>query len=125
MSVFTALESAVLEAICEAQPSGGDQLRECLRRAKLTRRENTGHGFYTHFSVGSPTWSPDELRLLDGPIAHMLDMGDGMIMGFILWFEDGAPDCLEGFQYGDALGDTLDLKERDLAKLAFSNLSWS
>lgn len=52
----------------------------------------------------------------------MLAMGDGMIMGFILWCENGYPQSLEGFQYGDAKGDTVDLKTYDLATLMFSHI---
>ena len=40
-----------------------------------------------------------------------------MIMGFVLWGTDGRPDCLEGFQNGDAEGRTVDLRGHDLHAL--------
>jgi hypothetical protein len=42
-----------------------------------------------------------------------------LIMGFILWIEDGFPDCLEGYQYGTSSGHEIDLKTFDLKDLAF------
>ncbi|MCR6658573.1 MAG: hypothetical protein NVV72_04225 [Asticcacaulis sp.] len=120
MTAFTSLEIAVLAAICNSQvPS----LRALLDTAQMTERENTGHGFYTSFSIDRrlpPVQTPH--RLINGPVAHMNNMGEGMIMGFILWLEDGYPECLEGFQYGDSLGNTIDLKARDLTTLTFTQL---
>ncbi|MGN6208640.1 hypothetical protein [Asticcacaulis sp.] len=117
---FTSLEIAVLAAICDGQvPS----LSALLDSAEVTERENTGHGFYTSFSVDHEQPPvPISNRLLDGLIAHMSDMGEGMIMGFILWLEDGYPDCLEGFQYSDNQGNTVDLKTYDLTVLAFTHV---
>ncbi|MFT4074264.1 MAG: hypothetical protein QM647_01950 [Asticcacaulis sp.] len=119
MTGFTSLEIAVLTAIS----SGHAALGALLDTAQITERENTGHGFYTSFSVDrhiSALQMPD--RQLNGPNAYMNDMGAGMLMGFILWFEDGYPDCLEGFQYSDSQGNTVDLKTRDLTTLTFMRL---
>ncbi len=54
----------------------------------------------------------------------MLDMGEGMLMGFLLWHSDGYPDCLEGYQYCDDFGNEVDLKQRPLELLKFSKLQW-
>ena len=119
MTGFTSLEIAVLAAISSSQ----NPLSALLDTADVTERKNTGHGFYTSFSVDRrlpPSQTPH--RLINGPIAHMNNMGDGMIMGFILWFEDGYPDCLEGFQYSDTQGNTVDLKSYDLICLSFTRL---
>ena len=125
MPAFTELESAVLKAICDHLEDFGDHLRVVLATAQVAERDNTGHGFYTRFSVDQkPPLPALSGRLLDGPVAHMDDMGEDMQMGFILWFEDGYPDCLEGFQYGDSKGETVDLKLRDLRELTFASLAW-
>jgi len=119
MTGFTSLEIAVLAAIGSSQ----NVLHALLDTANVTERENTGHGFYTSFSVDRrlpPVQMPH--RQIDGPIAHMNNMGDGMIMGFILWLDDGYPDCLEGFQYSDNQGNTVDLETRDLTTLNFTRL---
>jgi hypothetical protein len=122
---FTHLERAILDAICDSQGEGADSLRSLLSDARPLERDNTGHGFYTTLEVGRdrPALAAKP-GLLDGPIAHMLDMGAGMMMGFILWFDSGYPNCLEGYQYCDNSGDTVDLRERDLASLSFSRLEW-
>jgi hypothetical protein len=123
---FTQLESAILDAICESELENPAGLKMLLDSAELTERDNTGHGFYTRFDVSRdrPALSPKS-NPLDGPIAHMVDLGEGMLMGFLLWFSDGYPNCLEGYQYGDKSGKTVDLRQRDLAALDFSKLDWA
>ncbi|MDC7677245.1 hypothetical protein [Asticcacaulis machinosus] len=123
MSDFTPLETAVLDNICADYGDFGETLRALLASAKVSERDNTGHGFYTTIIVNKtlPAIAP-ELARIDGPDAHMLGMGEGMIMGFILWCENGYPQSLEAFQYGDAKGDTIDLKQYDLSALRFSHI---
>lgn len=123
MDDFTTLERAVLEAICAARPQDGAALRRLLATARVLGRDNTGHGFYTSFRV-SPDLPPlrTEARGIGGPLAWMESMGDGNAMGFVLWFEDGRPDGLEGFQHGDTGGATVDLRQRDLSGLTVSRL---
>ena len=117
---FTSLEIAVLAAICEGQPAA---MRDFIETAEVTDRENNGHGFYTLFSVDRARPALQmPLRMINGPDAHMNDMGDGMTMGFILWLDHGYPNCLEGFQFGDATGETVDLKQYDLHALTFTRL---
>jgi hypothetical protein len=123
MQGFTSLEWAILAAICDATPELGPSVRRMLDTAKVTERDNTGHGFYTSFDVARSI-PPLNVGLLDGPFAHMRDMGLGMTMGFILWFEAGYPDCLEGYQNCDDSGETVDLKTRSLDALAFERLEW-
>ncbi|THD73180.1 hypothetical protein [Phenylobacterium sp.] len=94
-SEFRQLERAVLGAASEAELENPAGLRLLLDSARLIERHNTGHGFNTRFNVYgdhsalAPTSNP-----LNGPIAHMVDMGEGMVMGFLLWFADGYPSCL-------------------------------
>jgi hypothetical protein len=126
MSEFTHLERAILDAICSAQWEGSAALNTLLASARVIERDNTGHGFNTRFHVGTdhPALAPTS-NPLNGPIAHMIDMGQGMLMGFLLWFSDGYPNCLEGYQYGDESGNQVDLRQRDLATLSFGQLDWA
>ena len=48
---FTALERAVLDAICEMYSSDREILEAQLSTATLINRENSGTGFYTRFKV--------------------------------------------------------------------------
>jgi hypothetical protein len=115
MAEFTNLERAILKAICDGQ----DSLDTLITTADVTNRDNTGHGFYTRFDVDRA--QPAMLlpkRLLDGPNVQVQVGDEVLLMGFILWFEGGYPDCLEGFQYGTTSGDNIDLKKKDLAELA-------
>lgn len=113
MNMLTSLESAVLAAIA-------DQLRgkvreiflDQLSRLTVSRRENTGAGFFTYFSLNNT--SDDELpNLLDLHVeAEINGVKDGL--GFILWIKDGHMDNLEGYTL--ALDSTEGL---DLANLNF------
>lgn len=80
---FTALERAVLRAICDAHPKDRAALEVQLSTATVLNRENTGAGFYTRFSVkrASNTAIEGE-RLRRGPAARIDGLEHGM--GFIL-----------------------------------------
>ena len=98
-------------------------LREALSKALVISRDNTGHGFYTAFRTTAPqdgAW----VHMIDGPCARMLDMGEDAVMGFILWCSERGPTTLEGFQFGDSAGDTVDLRTRDLGALRFSEIAY-
>jgi hypothetical protein len=122
-TTFTPLEAAVLDATCQDYDEYGVLLRALLASARIASRENTGHGFYTEIEVRRdlPPVHPDCAQM-ECPIGHMLDMGEGMLMGFLLWLDHGYPTTLEGFQYGDKTGATVDLKRYDLASLRASSL---
>jgi hypothetical protein len=99
-SPFTPLERAVLDAICDKHPADRSALEAQLSTAILTNRENTGCGFFTHFVVDKSSSGPiGGERLRDGPPAQVEGVKHGM--GFILWFEEGYADCLEGYAFGD------------------------
>jgi hypothetical protein len=121
---FTHLEKSVLDAICDAQSSALPGLAEVLSTAVVVSRENTGHGFYTNFRAASGTYQLTWPRPIAGPNARMIGLGDDARMGFLLWCSEDEPNSLEGFQYGDTNGQTVDLKALDLASLRFSELEW-
>jgi hypothetical protein len=112
-SIFTPLECAVLDAICEAHPADRTALEAQLSTATLSSRENTGGGFYTHFSVDLSASTPIAApRLRNGPSAKVDGVTYGM--GFILWLEKGYADCLEGYTFDDST------TELDFATVGFS-----
>lgn len=118
MSEFTDLERTVFDAICGDRPDVAEQLRNFLSDARLSERDNTGHGFYTSFDVVKnmpPIDWPE--RILDGPDGEISVGNETLLMGFILWLEGGYPNCLEGFQYGTPAGADIDLKAVDLTTL--------
>jgi hypothetical protein len=92
---FNELERAVLNAICEAHEDLS-QLRALLETAKVTSRDNTGHGFFTYFDTDfgiPPLQSP--LRHVTGPDRWVKVDQTNAPMGFILWLANGRPDCIE------------------------------
>jgi hypothetical protein len=99
-SIFTPLESAVLSATCEMHPEDQVALKAQLSTATLSSRQNSGHGFYTRFSVDHGSSTPVKgPQLKNGPMARIDGLKHGM--GFILWLEKGYANCLEGFGYGE------------------------
>lgn len=83
----------------------------------MLERHTTGHGFLTSFDVdrSRPEVVVPE-RHLDGPNVEIMVGDQALMMGFILYLEDGYPDCLEGFQYARTGGD-IDLHSENLDKL--------
>ena len=99
-STFTLLEQALLQAICEGYPADRTALEAQLSTAAFGRRENTGCGFFTHFTVDRSSSTPlTGERLRNGHPARVDGMTYGL--GFILWLEDGYANCLEGYCFGD------------------------
>ncbi|PYJ09088.1 MAG: hypothetical protein DMF06_11070 [Verrucomicrobia bacterium] len=101
VSTLTPLESAVLEALL--QPSGDpfDALRQQLAHASVAKREFSGVGFFTHFSL--PTDARIRRDLSDcqlGSIgADIAGLQHGA--GFLLFVRDGVVSFLEGFSYDE------------------------
>lgn len=121
---ITQLEGAVLEAICTAHGESLPALAAFLSNPSVVTRENTGHGFYTHFETMHIDAALAWPQPMDGPIARMVNMGKDALMGFLLW-SSADHATLEGFQYGSATGATVDLTTRDLEDLRFTELYWS
>jgi hypothetical protein len=115
---FTGLERTVFAQMCDAEPGVAEWLGALLATARLTERDNTGHGFYTTFEV-ERVLPPVAMQMVDAPNAEIGVGDEVLIMGFVLWLKDGHPDCLEGFQYGTLAGDDLDLKATGLDDLVW------
>jgi hypothetical protein len=106
---FTALEQAVLSAICEMHPGDRAALETQLASATVRRRDNTGAGFYTKIGVEHASDAAIRgQRLRNGPEAKIVGLDYGM--GFILWFKDGFADSLEGFSNGAESTKAIDLE---------------
>lgn len=120
MLEFTNLERTVLNVICDEHQEIAGQLRQLFGTARLSERDNTGHGFYTWFDTDK-TMPPLDWpqRLVRGPNAEVSVGGETLLMGFILWLEGGYPNCLEGFQYCTPSGDDIDLKATGLEHIAW------
>lgn len=130
MTAFTNLETAVLSLVCETDGKqlSRDQrqlLQLLLTTAKVTERDNTGHGFYTTFEVDRALPKLEGVGMIDAPSMKMDGLGEGSILGFILWAEDGYPATLEGFQCGDETGRNVDLHDYDLGGLRSIESAWN
>jgi hypothetical protein len=106
---FTALERAVLAAICEIYSADQEALKAQLSTATIRRRENTGAGFFTDFEVQRDATAPvGGRRLREGPEARIEGLKYGM--GFILWLKEGYANSLEGYAYGPERTDGIALE---------------
>lgn len=102
-STFTALERAVLQAICEAYPADRLALGAQLSTVRSLSRENTGAGFYTRFSVQrSPETAISGERVRRGPAVRVDGLQHGL--GFLLWLDEGFASCLEAYSFGENTG---------------------
>jgi len=99
-SNFTPLEKAVFVAICEMHLADRVALDMQLASAAVTRRENTGAGFYTDFEVERTSPPTIEHGPLGGPEAKIDGLEHGM--GFLLWLANGYAKCLEGYCYDES-----------------------
>ena len=98
---FTSLEQSVLKVICEMYPQDRAALESQLASATLLRRENTGAGFYTYFTVAPPpAIAILGKRIRPGPTAKVGGLQYGM--GFILWLKEGCVECLEGYSHDES-----------------------
>lgn len=94
------LERQVMDMLLRGDHPILTVLRAQLAVASVSSREFTGVGFFTKFAV-----PPTIPRLAVGRLAPLGDVNadvPGMQhgAGFVLFFKDGALDCLEGFSYG-------------------------
>ena len=55
---FTPLETRVLDLIGLSSGQLVEPLRALVQRAQVTKRDNTGHGFYTRMSIEEPVEPP-------------------------------------------------------------------
>ena len=112
MVQFTALERAVVEQICK-ESSERAALERQLATATVTRRKNTGTGFFTYFTVdrnGPPLTS--RLRVL-GNVAATIAGFESPLLIALFMSKDGYANMLEATAAGDSTAGL------DLATIGF------
>ena len=98
---LTPLERAILEAICERNPSDRAALEAQFAAATVRSRENTGVGFFTHFAVErSSVPAIGGANPRGGPETKIDGLRNGM--GFVLFLDEGYANFLEGYTYGES-----------------------
>lgn len=101
-SIMTLLEKEVMKLLLDGANPALAVLRQQLEYARVAKRENTGVGFYTKFTI------PENVRRLDDGksfkigdvVAEIEGLKHGA--GFLLFVTDGALDELEGYCYDEA-----------------------
>lgn len=109
MTHFTQMETAALQAIFAEIPAVSSDLQRQLGRATVTKRENTGGGFFTEIAVpedARPVECPTVLGYATQARVEGLEHG----LGFVLFMEDGKLHLLEGYAWGPESTASLDLK---------------
>lgn len=108
MSAFTDLEVAALRAIFAETAEIAPALERQFEAAEVTKRENTGSGFFTEMRVASDApavESPSVLGYATQARINGLERG----FGFVLFLETGKLHMLEGFAWGAESTHDLDL----------------
>lgn len=94
MMEFTALELAALQAIFSETPELLEALDRQLQGANVTRRQNTGGGFFTDISVADEILAVVSQRVLGNNVyADVNGLQHGV--GLILFMEGGKLALLE------------------------------
>lgn len=99
---FNALERAVLEDICRQQADERGVLESQLATATVTRRENTGDGFFTYFAVdrsGPPLTS--RWRVVGNVAAAIVGFERPLLIALFM-DKDGYAHMLEATAAGDS-----------------------
>ena len=104
---FTALERAVLEEICK-QADQREVLERQLATARLTRRENTGDGFFTYFTVDRNSPALTSRWRVVGNVAAAIEGFERPLLIALFMNKEGYADMLEGTAAGDSTA-TIDL----------------
>ena len=108
--------------------AGDDPILKLLRRqyenARVDQRNFTGKGFFTHLIIPSNTPRLNISRLIIDDVYGLIN--DNNHVGFIMFINDGALSCLEGYTYENEWPDQVinyeltyeeEKKQRNLKKL--------
>jgi hypothetical protein len=99
MATFTKLETAVLRAIFAETPELEDALNQQLAAAIVTKRENTGSGFFTNIDVSDEAPLVSSSRVLGNETYARVE-GLAYGLGFVLFMEGQRLNLLEGYACG-------------------------
>src|SRR2546423_3927323 len=112
MMAFTEMELAALRSIFSESPDLTSDLERQLTAAVVTKRENSGAGFFTSIAVPGDAPRVSSPRALGYEThARVLPLEHGL--GFVLFMENGALDLLEGFACGQESTAALDFAKLD------------
>jgi hypothetical protein len=92
---FTALERAVLAEICRQSGAEGALLERQLATARVIRRDNSGAGFFTEFSVERTTAPLSSTERVFGNVSATIEGFQQPLLLF-LFMKDGYAEMLEG-----------------------------
>ena len=108
MTEFTDLEVAALRAIFSETPELAQALGRQLDASVVTKREDSGGGFFTTMSVAHDAPAVDSPSVLgDATHARVDSLAHGL--GFVLFMQAGRLHMLERFAYGPESTHDLDL----------------
>lgn len=104
---LTALERGVLDLFLAGDDVPLAALRRQLQLSRVARREFTGVGFFTYFTV--PEDAPRASLLAQATLTGVFANIDGLEhgAGFILFLSHGQLDNLEGFTFAEPWPDTI------------------
>jgi hypothetical protein len=124
MMAFTKVELAALHSMFSERPEVAPQLERQLSVATVVERENTGVGFSTTISVPPDAPAIDTSEPITGE-THARVPGIERDMGFVLFFDHGRIETLEGFTYGTESTVALDLTDLtfNIVKLPVNRVS--
>ena len=105
MNELTELERAVLERLLAGDHPLLEQLREQFPVCRVSRRDQTGVGFYTYLDVGEAPAANDAKARFGDVLAEIEGMTHGA--GFVLYIEHGRLSMLEGYGYDDPWPTTI------------------
>ena len=110
MTAFTELELAALHSMFSETPELSAELERQLASARVTKRDNSGGGFFTDIAVSDgvpPANSPKVLGYETSARVEGLEWG----LGFVLFMENGRLHMLEGYALGPESTAALDLTD--------------
>ena len=112
MDTFTQLEETVLASIFSETPNLASALKRQMAAATVTKRENSGAGFFTTIAVPITVVKVSSSVLGRETNARVQGLEHGM--GFVLFLRDGRLATLEGYTH-----ESTDTRLLDLEKLDF------
>jgi hypothetical protein len=98
---FTALERAALEEIWRQQIDGRQALESQLATATVTRRENSGVGFFTYLAVDRAAPPVANAERVLGNVAALIE-GFKQPLLLMLFMNAGCAEMLEGAAIDDS-----------------------
>jgi len=99
--MLTPLEKAVIDALLQKSGEPFESIRQQLAHSSVTKREHTGVGFFTEFTL--PADAPVRRDLPDATLGNVGAELPGVQhgAGFLLFIRGGVVTMFEGYTYVD------------------------